>query len=245
PPRWAALPHLRGVGGGTRSRAPTVPRGPTTGRAGPATDGPAGGPEPQGAARPGQRGGAARAGTPGRGGFARAQLIKGAIGKEPSTVTSRQCSPRALRARWTRVSSAWPSKSTKKRYSGLGVLAGNDSIQVRLILFWRETSSASTSEPGVCGTRNITAVLSFAVRADFWWPITAKRVSLCGESSMCSNRMRSPKWVAAWRLATAAAPGSICASRAASAVLETSLSSACGTFLDSQLRHCDRAWGLL
>ena len=54
----------------------------------------------------------------------------------------------------------WPSKSTKKMYSGLAALAGNDSIQVRLILFCLNMSRASTSEPGLCGTRNMIAVLS-------------------------------------------------------------------------------------
>ena len=37
---------------------------------------------------------------------------------------------------------------------------------------------ALTSEPGLCGTRNMTAVLSWPVLPHFWWPITAERVSL-------------------------------------------------------------------
>ena len=53
--------------------------------------------------------------------------------------------------------------------------------------------------------------------------MTAKRVSLCGESSMSAKRMRSPYLTAACRLATAAAPGSCWASSAAVAVLDTSL----------------------
>jgi len=48
----------------------------------------------------------------------------------------------------------------------------------------------------------------------------------------------------ACRLATAAAPGSRWASSAAVAVLETSFKSACGTFFDNQLRHCESACGL-
>src|SRR5205814_424538 len=76
---------------------------------------------------------------PGRPGGVRAtngnrfQALGVAIGKEPRTVTSWQCSARALSARDTLGSSAWPSKSTKKMYSDLATLDGNDSIQVRLI----------------------------------------------------------------------------------------------------------------
>ena len=73
-----------------------------------------------------------------------------------------------LRAPWSPSGRpAWPSKSTKKTYSGRAALAGNDSIQVRLILFCLKTSRASTSEPGLCGTWNMRAVLSLPVLADF------------------------------------------------------------------------------
>src|SRR6202043_1221295 len=72
----------------------------------------------------------------------RCQPLVVATGKEPRTVSFRQCSSSAFRARLTLASSRWPSKSTKKMYSGLGVLAGNDSIQVRLILFCLNTSRA-------------------------------------------------------------------------------------------------------
>ena len=62
---------------------------------------------------------------------------------------------------------------------------------------------------------------------------------------MSWKRMRKLYFTAAWRLATAAAPGSRWANSAAVAVLATSCSEACGTFLLSQLRHCDNACGLL
>ena len=45
-------------------------------------------------------------------------------------------------------------------------------------------SRAATSEPGLWPTRNMIAVLSLPVLSDSWWPMTAKRVSLFGESSM-------------------------------------------------------------
>ena len=46
------------------------------------------------------------------------------------------------------------------------VFAGNDSIHVMLSLAEFSVSSADTSEPALCGTRNIIAVLSLPVRVD-------------------------------------------------------------------------------
>ncbi len=72
-----------------------------------------------------------------------------AIGNEPSTETLSQISSSAASVFLTFGSSRWPSKSTKKTYSPFASRSGNDSIQVRLILFGLKTSSASTSAPGV------------------------------------------------------------------------------------------------
>src|SRR5262249_19763399 len=85
-----------------------------------------------------------------------------AIGYDPRTVNCRQCPSSAFSALATLVSSWCPSKSMKNRYSGLVVCAGNDSIHVRLILFCLKTSSASASDPGLCGRRNISDVLLFS-----------------------------------------------------------------------------------
>src|SRR5205823_7199787 len=126
-----------------------------------------------------------------------------------------------------------------KTYSQPGPLAGKDSIQVRLSLACLKIFRVSTKDPGRCGTLNITAVLSWPLLGISSGPMTAKRVSLKGESSILLNRIRKPYRTAASRLATAAAPSSRRAVSAATDVLETGIRRAWGMFLLSQVRHCD------
>src|SRR5262249_34345350 len=123
-----------------------------------------------------------------------------AIGNDPSRLSSSQCSCRLARAFLTLGSSMCPSKSAKNTYSGRDDLAGNDSIQVRLSLACLKMLRASTNEPGLCDTLNMIAVLSWPVLPHSCVPMTAKRVSLKGESSMSGKRMRSPYLTAACRL---------------------------------------------
>src|SRR5438874_758040 len=91
-------------------------------------------------------------------------LLRAACGKEPRMVSFSQWPARAVNVRLILGSSAWPSKSTKKTYSVLADRDGNDSIQVRFTLFWLNTFRASTRAPGLCGTLNISDVLSLPVR---------------------------------------------------------------------------------
>src|SRR5262249_30488129 len=71
-------------------------------------------------------------------------------GYEPSS--SNRTALRSISAsiRFVRASAACPSNSRKKTYPTSGALRGNDSIQVRLMLFLRKAVRASASDPGLC-----------------------------------------------------------------------------------------------
>ena len=122
---------------------------------------------------------------------------------------------------------------------------GNDSIQVMLTAFFSRGAIARASAPAWLGRRSIRVVLSLPVRCSDASAITAKRVTLCGWSSMLAARIvelmggrRRPA------LATAAANSSRWACSAAAAVETTSTSRAWGRFFPSQWRHCDSACAL-
>src|SRR5262249_47745311 len=108
--------------------------------------------------------------------------VNGATGNEPRTNSFSDRDSTAASVFFTLESSWCPSHSRKNTYSPTPDEYGNDSIQVRFTLFCLNRFRMSASDPGLCGIMNMIAVLSLPVLPASCGPITANRVSLCGES---------------------------------------------------------------
>ena len=110
----------------------------------------------------------------------------------------------ASNARAAVSSRAWPSKSTKKRYSPSWVRMGLDSILVRFMPRSAKCSGPSAGFPACQETENTMEVLSLPVGGTSSWDKTTNRVQLLDISSMFSMSIFKPKISAALLLAMAA-----------------------------------------
>ena len=171
-----------------------------------------------------------------------------AIGKRPQDDELARSALRARRGpRLTLGSSTWPSKSTKKTYSGFAGLGGErlDPGQVELVLLEDVEGLDQRARAGAA-TWNMTAVLSLPVLAallmadDGEARLVVRIVLDVGEEDAQAVPDGGLPAGDGGGARLAAGPA-----RRPTAVLDTSCRSACGTFLLSQLRHCDRACGLL